>query len=156
MPSAPDSSTICAGCRRNSTRPGRFCGNDIGTSRRVDGKWTEPENLGPSVNSSGSEHTSILTPGGFGGEDIDVTTRGADGVWGPLVNGSSDDRCPAWTPDLKIFVFDSVRQGGFGSRDTWWVYFKDVTAYPLAEVSTGATSLALGAQVMNDIVPQVH
>jgi hypothetical protein len=127
-----------------STRPDGFGDNDIWTSRRVDGKWTEPENLGSNVNGPGSEHSSIPTPDGgsmfvtatraegFGDDDIYVTTRGADGVWssllnlGPLVNGPGDDRCPAWTPDLKIFLFDSVREGGFGSRDIWWLYFEDV------------------------------
>jgi hypothetical protein len=73
--------------------------------------------------------------------------RGSDGRWGPLVNlgplvnGPGDDRCPAWTPDLRIFLFDSVREGGFGARDIWWVYFKDVTGYPLATVPAGASTL---------------
>jgi hypothetical protein len=44
-----------------STRPGGFGVNDIWTSRRVDGKWTGPENLGPNVNGSGDEHHSIPT-----------------------------------------------------------------------------------------------
>jgi hypothetical protein len=127
-----------------STRPGGFGSDDIWTSRRVDGKWTEAENLGPNVNSAASEHTSIPTPNGrslyitttraegFGGEDNYVTTRSGDGTWGklvnlgPLINGPGDDRCPAWTPDLKIFLFDSVREGGFGGRDIWWVHFDDV------------------------------
>jgi hypothetical protein len=133
-----------------STRPGGFGGNDIWTSRRIDGKWSRAQNLGPNVNGPWSEHHSILTPdgrslyvtsdrpGGFGGEDIYVTTRGADGRWGklvnvgPLVNGPSNDRCAAWTPDGKIFLFDSDRAGGFGSKDLWWVSFKDVTGHPLA------------------------
>lgn len=132
-----------------STRPGGLGSNDIWTSRRVDGKWTEPENLGPKVNGPGSEHTSIPTPDGrslyvttarpegYGGEDNYVTTRGRDGQWGPLVNlgplvnGTGDDRCPAWTPDLKFFLFDSVRADGYGGKDIWWVYFKDVPGYPL-------------------------
>jgi hypothetical protein len=139
-----------------STRPGGFGDNDIWTSRRVDGTWTEPENLGPNVNGPGSEHTSILTPDGrslyvtatrpegFGDEDTYITTRGADGAWGslinlgPIVNGPGDDRCPAWTPDLKIFLFDSVREGGFGGRDIWWVDFKDVKGYPLAGTARSA------------------
>ena len=133
-----------------STRPGGFGANDIWTSRRVNGQWTSPENLGPNVNSSGDEHHSMLTPdrrslyvtsnrpGGYGGEDIYVTTRDADGQWGPLVNlgtlvnGPGNDRCAGWTPDLKIFLFDSIRAGGFGSIDLWWLYFKDVKGYPLA------------------------
>ncbi len=81
-----------------STRPGGFGGNDIWTSHRIDGKWSRAQNLGPNVNGPWSEHHSIPTPdgrslygtldrpGGFGGEDIYVTTRGADGRWGKLVN----------------------------------------------------------------------
>ena len=139
-----------------STRPGGFGDNDIWTSRLVDGTWSEPENLGPNVNGTGSEHTSIPTPdgqslyitaaraGGFGGEDIYLTTRGADGIWGslvnlgPPVNGPGDDRCPAWTPDLEIFLFDSIREGGFGARDIWWVYFEEVVGYPKAGTARSA------------------
>jgi hypothetical protein len=131
-----------------STRPGGFGGNDIWSSRRVNGKWTEPENLGPHVNGLGDEHHSIPTPdnkslyvttardAGYGGEDNYITTRGANGEWGPLVNlgslmnGPGDDRCPAWTPDHKIFLFDSLKAGGSGGRDIWWAYFKDVPGYP--------------------------
>jgi hypothetical protein len=136
-----------------STRPGGFGGNDIWTSRRVDGKWSAPENLGPNVNGPGDEHHSIPTAdnrslyvtsmrdGGYGGDDSYITTRDADGKWGPLVNlgplvnGPGDDRCPAWTPDFEIFLFDSTRGDGLGSLDLWWVYFKDVQGYPLVESS---------------------
>jgi Tol biopolymer transport system component len=153
-----------------STRPGGFGGNDIWTSRRVDGKWTAPENLGPNVNGPGDEHHSIPTPdgrslyvttmreGGYGHEDIYVTTRDADGKWGPLVNlgsqlnGPGDDRCPAWTPDLRIFLFDSVNQLGFGGRDIWWVYFEDV-GYPLTAASASPYIQASRLQVPNDVVP---
>jgi Tol biopolymer transport system component len=139
-----------------STRPGGFGGNDIWTSRRVNGKWTPPENLGQAVNGPDDEHHSILTPdgkslyvtttreGGFGKEDIYSTTRDANGKWGPLtnsgpqINGPEDDRCPAWTPDLRVFLFDSVNRHGIGSRDIWWIYFKDVTGDPLAVESHGA------------------
>ena len=136
-----------------STRPGGFGGNDIWTSRRVNGKWTAPENLGPKVNTPEDEHHSIPTPDGnslyvtatrgdgYGGDDTYITTRDANGNWGPLVNlgplinGPGDDRCPAWTPDDKIFLFDSTRGDGFGSLDLWWVYFKDVQGYPLVELA---------------------
>jgi hypothetical protein len=137
-----------------STRPGGFGGNDIWTSRRVEGKWTPPENLGPKVNSPADEHHSILTPNGkslyvtttravgYGGEDNYITTRAAGGKWGslvnlgPVVNGPGIDRCPVWTPDFKIFLFDSTREAGFGGRDIWWVYFKEVQGYPLFKASS--------------------
>jgi hypothetical protein len=151
-----------------STRPGGFGGNDIWTSRRVDGKWTVPENLGPNVNGPGDEHHSIPTSdgkslyvttmrdGGYGGEDAYITTRGADGKWeplvnlGPLINGPGDDRCPAWTPDGKIFLFDSTRGAGFGGMDIWWVYFKDVIGY--AQPSTVETNMDSSPQVSNNIM----
>ena len=124
-----------------STRPGGFGGNDIWTSRRVGGTWTPPENLGPNVNSSASEHHAMPSPdgrslyvtsdraGGFGGEDNYITTRGTDGAWGPLinvgppVNGPANDRCPVFTPDGTVLLFDSDRAGGFGSKDIWWISY---------------------------------
>lgn len=136
-----------------STRPGGFGGNDIWTSRRVDGKWTIPQNLGPNVNGPGDEHHSIPAPdgkslyvtttrdGGYGGEDTFISTRDANGKWGPLVNlgalinGPGDDRCPAWTPDGTIFLFDSTEGAGFGGMDIWWVYFRDVEGYPITAAS---------------------
>jgi hypothetical protein len=127
-----------------STRPGGFGGNDIWTSRKVDGVWQPAVNLGPNVNSPYSDHHSLPSPdgkslyvtsgrpGGFGGEDIYVTTRDDTGAWGPLVNlgplvnTDKDDRCPSLTPDLKIFMFDSERAGGYGDKDLWWVYYDKV------------------------------
>jgi hypothetical protein len=141
-----------------STRPGGLGGNDVWTSHRVDGEWTAPENLGPKVNGPASEHHAIPTPdgrslyvtssrpGGFGREDIYVSTRGAEGTWaelvnvGPLVNGPGNDRCPAWTPDGRVFLFDSDRAGGYGSKDVWWVYFADVGGQPLAAVPSSRSA----------------
>lgn len=154
-----------------SVRPGGFGGNDIWTSRRVDGRWSAPENLGPNVNGPGDEHHSLPTPDGkslyvtttrqdgYGGEDIYVTTRNSEGKWGPLVNlgplvnGTGDDRCPAWTPDHKIFLFDSVRQVGFGSRDIWWVDFRDVIGYPHTAAHIDPAAPASVPQDSNGVVP---
>lgn len=128
-----------------SDRPGGFGQNDIWTSRRINGRWTAPTNLGPTVNSAANEHHAMLGPegnslyvtsdraGGHGGEDIYVSKRGADDNWSALVdlpspiNGPGNDRCPVLTPDNRIFVFDSDRSGGYGSKDLWWVYFSQVS-----------------------------
>jgi len=127
-----------------STRPGGFGGNDIWTSERVDGVWQPAVNLGPNVNSASTEHHSLpspdgrslyvtsVRPQGLGGEDIYVTTRGADGAWGPLVNlgavvnSEGDDRCPAFSPDERTFYFDSDREGGEGDKDLWSVPYSAV------------------------------
>jgi hypothetical protein len=128
-----------------STRPGGYGGNDIWMSERVDGVWQEAVNLGPQVNSAASEHHSIPSAdgrslyvtsdraGGFGGEDIYVTTVDAAGEWGPLVNlgplvnSDGHDRCPAFSPDYQIFYFDSDRAGGFGGKDLWWIRTDEMT-----------------------------
>ena len=120
-----------------STRPGGFGGNDIWTSERVDGVWQEAKNLGPKINTAASEHHSLPSPdgkslyitttrdGGFGGEDIFVTTRDAGGNWSELtnlgtqVNSDQHDRCPAFSPNFETFFFDSERAGGFGNKDLW-------------------------------------
>ena len=127
-----------------SNRPGGYGGNDIWTSRKVNGVWQAAVNLGRNVNSPHSDHHSILSPdgkslyvtsgrpGGLGGEDIYVTTRDHTGAWGPLVNLGSlvnsdkDDRCPTLTPDSRVFLFDSERPGGYGGKDIWWVYYDQI------------------------------
>ena len=120
-----------------STRPGGFGGNDIWTSEKINGVWQEAKNLGPNVNSAASEHHSLPSPdgnslyvtstrqGGFGGEDIFITTQDSEGNWSELtnlgaqVNSDQNDRCPAFSPDFKTFFFDSERSGGFGNKDLW-------------------------------------
>ncbi|MCK5447307.1 MAG: PD40 domain-containing protein [Gemmatimonadetes bacterium] len=127
-----------------STRPGGYGGNDIWTAQRVDDVWQEAVNLGPRVNSAHSEHHSLPSPdgsslyvtsgrpGGYGGEDIYVTTKNEDGVWGslvnlgPLVNSDKNDRCPAFSPDFRIFYFDSERDGGYGSKDLWRIDYQSI------------------------------
>ncbi|HXV83254.1 MAG TPA: hypothetical protein VEG60_25610 [Candidatus Binatia bacterium] len=64
----------------------------------MNGVWQSAVNLGPKVNSPYSDHHSLPSPdgksldvtsglpGGFGGEDIYVTTRDDAGMWAPLVN----------------------------------------------------------------------
>jgi hypothetical protein len=45
-----------------SNRPGGFGGNDIWTSRKVDGMWQPAVNLGENVNSSYSDHHPLPSP----------------------------------------------------------------------------------------------
>ncbi len=127
-----------------STRPGGYGGNDIWMSERLDGVWQDAVNLGPQVNSEVSDHHSLPSAdglslyvtsnkeGGYGAEDIYITTQDENGVWGPmvnlgpLINTEQDDRCPAFSPDYTIFYWDSERAGGFGAKDLWWVYTENL------------------------------
>ena len=116
-----------------STRPGGFGGNDIWTSRRINGEWSPAQNLGSTVNGPGSEHHSIPTPrapryltsdrvGGFGADDIYIAARDSNGQWGSMTNagatpnGPGNDRCGSWTPDGEIFLFDSIEAPASAAR----------------------------------------
>lgn len=127
-----------------STRSGGFGGNDIWSSKKVNGVWQEAQNLGPNVNSEASEHHSLpsedgrslyitsIREGGFGGEDIFVSTRNINGNWTKLVNLGEDvnsdqhDRCPAFSPDFSLFYFDSERSGGYGNKDIWVLPYSQI------------------------------
>jgi tetratricopeptide (TPR) repeat protein len=78
-----------------SNRPGGYGGNDLYVCHRLDnGRWTAPENMGPSINTAGDESapfihadnstlyfTSNNLPG-YGGDDLFVVRKKADGSWG--------------------------------------------------------------------------
>lgn len=82
-----------------SRRQGGFGGADIYVSHlQANGRWSEPENLGPTINTSGNEQcpfihadnqtlyfTSDVLPG-YGDEDLFVTRKEADGKWGTPKN----------------------------------------------------------------------
>lgn len=78
-----------------SDRPGGYGGNDIYVSHRNEnGHWSPPENMGPTINTSGDESwpfihadnstlyfTSSGLPG-YGGTDLFLVRRKANGEWG--------------------------------------------------------------------------
>lgn len=63
-------------------------------------------------------------PGGLGGDDIYISFKGKDGLWGaPIrlgddVNSPGSENRPYVSRDGKYFFFTSTRGG---SRDTYWV-----------------------------------
>jgi hypothetical protein len=123
-----------------SDRPGGYGGWDIWVSTRtsVDDQWGEPQNLGSIVNSSAFDYTPSISadgltlyfnsnrPGGFGENDIYVTTRitkddpwGAPVNLGPPVNSSANDFFPSISSDSLSLYFSSGRSGGFGIDDIY-------------------------------------
>lgn len=82
-----------------SRRIGGYGGSDIYVSHlQPNGRWSKPENLGPTINSSADEEcpfihadnqtlyfTSSFWPG-YGDQDIFLTRKGNDGKWGKPVN----------------------------------------------------------------------
>jgi outer membrane protein OmpA-like peptidoglycan-associated protein len=81
-----------------SNRPGGFGGSDIYVSHLVNGRWSEPENLGPEVNTAGDEDSPFMHADnqtfffgsngltGYGDKDLFVRRKKADGTWGKPEN----------------------------------------------------------------------
>lgn len=77
-----------------SRRSDGFGGSDIYVSHRLrNGRWSSPENLGPVINTIGDEGTPFIHADnqslyftssghpGYGGDDLFVSRKGADGQW---------------------------------------------------------------------------
>jgi ankyrin repeat protein len=103
--------------------------NDIYRSRYADGKWQEPENLGPPVNTEEGEETPFISPDGsyllFSRQyDLYISYRTEDGGWtepenlGEPINSPEIELCPMVTPDGKYMFFLSQRGG---ESHVWWV-----------------------------------
>jgi hypothetical protein len=99
--------------------------------------WSEPINLGPTVNSTSMDRGPAISkdglslyfassrPDGFGGEDIYVSQRVTrDSAWGPAVNlgptinTAANEMVPAFSRDGHLMFFASNRPGGLGV-DIW-------------------------------------
>jgi WD40 repeat protein len=103
-------------------------------------EWSEPVNLGPTVNSSAGEQNATLSKDGLslyfssnraGALDIWVSRRActdaddAACAWqtpvilGPVINGPGADFAPNLSIDGHLLFFSSVRPHGFGGPDIY-------------------------------------
>jgi len=108
---------------------------DLYVSQRQKDNWSQPQNLGatinstswdtqPSISSDGKQLYFVSTrPGGIGGSDIWCATRQSDGEWGlPVdlgepVNTTADEYSPFIHPDGKTLYFASKGHQGMGGSD---------------------------------------
>lgn len=110
-----------------SNREGGLGDHDIYVSKFVNGAYTTPVNLGPSVNSAQMEHdpmiaadesflifTSVDRPDSFGSGDLYYTLQEDAGkTWAPAknmgsrFNTSTYEYCSYLTPDSKYLFFSS-------------------------------------------------
>jgi hypothetical protein len=112
------------------TRTDRAAGtNLIYCSRRVEGRYTEPEKLPPPVNGARAQFNALVAPDesflilpiygrpdSCGATDYYILYRKADGAWGdpvhlgpPISSKSGEEYSPALSPDGKYFFFMSAR-----------------------------------------------
>jgi Tol biopolymer transport system component len=104
-----------------------FGGEDIWVSKYVNGEYTEPENLGSSVNSQIDEVDPFIAPdesyiiflrrdeNGYGRFDLFISYQKDNGSWtnaknmGEPINSTASEICPSISPDGKYFFFTSYR-----------------------------------------------
>lgn len=110
---------------------------DIYFATNIDGKWTEPVNLGPPVNSTYWESQPSVSsdgrklffsssrPGGFGGKDIWFSALNNNNQWstpknlGSNINTTGDEMSPFIHFDGKTLYFSSDGRVGIGGFDIY-------------------------------------
>jgi outer membrane protein OmpA-like peptidoglycan-associated protein/tetratricopeptide (TPR) repeat protein len=121
-----------------SKRAGGYGGIDIYVSHlQPNGKWSDPENLGPEINTAGDEacpfihadnQTLYFTSNGlqgYGGNDLFYVRKGPGGVWskpvnlGYPINTTSDEGTLFIAADGKTAYYASDRSDSKGGLDIY-------------------------------------
>jgi hypothetical protein len=118
-------------------RPGGLGSCDIYFSAFINGKWSQPSNLGPPVNTSYWETQPSVSadgntlffssnrPGGFGGKDLWFSTLNDKKLWtdpvnlGKTINTTGDEMSPFIHFDGKTLYFSSDGRVGMGGFDIY-------------------------------------
>ncbi|RMG80548.1 MAG: hypothetical protein D6714_14425 [Bacteroidetes bacterium] len=133
----------------SSNRPGGHGGMDLYMTTLRDGKWSQPVNLGPEINTPGNEIFPFLDQdgnlffssdgldGGMGGLDIWAARESSPGQWtlltnmGAPINSVADDLSFYSAPGGSEGFFASNREGGLGMDD---IYHWEAEGEPLEAV----------------------
>ena len=121
-----------------STRFGGYGGSDIYVSHlQPNGRWSEPENLGPEINTTGNEASPFIHADnqtlyftsnglqGYGNNDLFYTRKGPGGVWskpvnlGYPINTISDEGTLFIAADGKTAYYASDRSDSHGGLDIY-------------------------------------
>ncbi|QHS57087.1 OmpA family protein [Mucilaginibacter sp. 14171R-50] len=120
-----------------SNRKGGYGGYDIWKSTLSDKGWSEPENMGPQINTTYDEQSPFIHPDdstfyfcsngwpGMGGKDLFVSRLGKDGKWqkpenlGYPINSSGDENGLTLTANGSFAFFSSNNLKGFGGYDIY-------------------------------------
>jgi outer membrane protein OmpA-like peptidoglycan-associated protein len=121
-----------------SRRPGGFGGSDIYVSHRMpNGRWGEPENMGPVINTVGDEYTPFIHADnqtlyftsnghqGYGGDDLFLSRKDKDGKWtkpenlGYPINTVENEGSLIIAADGKTAYYASDRADSRGGLDLY-------------------------------------
>lgn len=155
----------------SSDQPGGFGGRDIWVAHRNDnGKWSRPENLGPEVNTNGSEGSAFMYADnqtlffnsnghpGYGQTDLFFTKKQADSSWstpvnlGYPVNTINDEGSLIVAPDGKTAYYASDPSDSRGALDLYSFQLRDdirppKTLWVKGKVYDNKTKLSLPSSV---------
>lgn len=152
----------------SSTRPGGYGGKDLYRAKKLpNGKWGEPYNLGPSINTEYNEDSPYIHPMGgvlyfsseghenMGGYDILKIKVDSEGGFskpenlGYPINTVGDDIFFVMNTDGSKGYLSSGREGGFGSQDIYVVKLvKDIVPVNVYNIYVkDSTSIVRGADV---------
>ncbi len=125
------------------SRPGGLGSCDIYFSAFLDGKWSEPYDLGKPVNTSNWESQPSISadgktlyfssnrPGGFGGKDIWYSVMNDKDLWtepvnmGKTINTDGDEMSPFIHFDGRTLYFSSDGRAGMGGFDIYVTRMND-------------------------------
>ncbi len=151
-------------------RPDSRGGKDLYVSyKNSDGTWSEPQNLGDSINTAGNEYAPFLHPDGrtlyfssdgwpgLGGQDIFVTRMKDDGTWttpknlGYPINTKSDDFGLIVNASGQYAFFASNREGSLDWDLYTFELYEDVRPDPViyltGKIYDAKTKLPLKANI---------
>ncbi|MEO8821535.1 MAG: OmpA family protein [Ginsengibacter sp.] len=122
----------------SSNRPGGYGGKDIWVCHRTETGWSQPENLGPEINTAGDESTPFIhadnqtlyfnssgLPGYSEKPDLFVTRKQPDGKWGKPenlgypINTIDDEGSMIVDADGKTAYYSSDKFGSKGGLDIY-------------------------------------
>lgn len=140
-----------------SNRRGGYGGMDIWKTVFTGRGWTEPENLGPQINTAGDEMSPFIhfddrtlyfaSNGhvGMGGQDQFVARMEDNGQWGKPqnmgypINTEADETNLIVDADGRTAYYSSDRAGGYGRQDLYRFDLPEALR-PLPAMATGDTA----------------
>lgn len=153
-----------------SNRPGGLGGRDIYRIVKLpNGKWSEPINLGPEINTPYDEDCPFIAidnktlyyssngNSSMGGFDIFMTIRDENDVWsapmnlGFPINSTGDDVFYTTTADGLRGYLSSYRKGGMGEKDIYEIQ-NDYLGIKSISLLRGEFKMTDGSPVGDDVV----
>jgi outer membrane protein OmpA-like peptidoglycan-associated protein/tetratricopeptide (TPR) repeat protein len=157
----------------SSDRPGGYGGLDIWKSQKIKGEWSEPQNMGPKLNSKEDEDSPFIHPDGItlyystkgkntmGGYDI-VRTTLEKGGWsepenlGYPINSVQNDIYFVLSADNQHGYYASYKEGGYGKHDIYMISMpqaEDVKAIEVAKANTKIAGAGAAGAGQKNIAP---